>query len=299
MEPLNPKLGSNVPNPAAAPKPSAPNVWLRLFVFVFIGFVSLTGIGLALYGWAGTLATGIAASFGSAALANGITLRIYERGRLDDIGLDFSRAAGTNFGWGFLGGLGSAVLVAVIPLLTGLAKLEPAAPQTHLAWSFAFVAVGLFFGAVGEEMLFRGYGFQILLQRWGPFATVLPISVIFAWAHADNPAANWLALLNTFAWGILLGLCFLRSGDLWLPIGVHFGWNFALPMFGVNLSGHTMSVTGYTMTWNASPLWSGGDYGLEGSILTLLVLPLTGFYLWRAPILVRRPFLLGGPEEGE
>lgn len=295
MESIDTNLGGAPPE---MPKISPPNVWLRLFVFIFIGFVSLTGIGLVLYGWAGTLVTGIAASFGAAALANGITLRIYERGRLDDIGLDFSPASFKNLGWGFLGGLGSALIVAAIPLLTGMATLEQTVPQTHLASSFAFVALGLFFGAVGEEMLFRGYGFQILLKRWGPFATVLPTSVIFAWAHAENPDAHWLALVNTFAWGVLLGLCFLRSGDLWLPIGVHFGWNFTLPLFGVNLSGHTMSVSGYTMNWNAGPIWSGGSYGLEGSILTLLILPVAGFYLWKAPIAVRRPFLLNDAEEG-
>ena len=48
----------------------------------------------------------------------------------------------------------------------------------------------LIFGAAGEEMLFRGYGFQILLQRFGPFTTILPVGVLFGALHACNPHAS-------------------------------------------------------------------------------------------------------------
>ena len=70
------------------------------------------------------------------------------------------------------------------------------------------------------------------------------------------------------AWGILLGYAVWRTGALWLPIGLHFGWNVALPLLGSNLSGFTMGVTGYTLEWNVGVLWSGGGYGVEGSLLT-------------------------------
>lgn len=284
---------------ASAPaRPPQPRIWARLVLFAFIAWVVYLGVGLLLYFLgAGTLITGIAASFMAAAVANGVTLRIYERGKLEDIGLDLSQSALYNGGLGFAGGLAAAALVGFVPVITGLASFTPAPPQPNPVLSFAFIAVGLLFGAIGEEMLFRGYAFQMLLKRWGPFSTILPMAVIFAWGHANNPETSWLALGNTFAWGVLLGFCFLRSGDLWLPIGVHFGWNFTLPLFGTNLSGHTMSVTGYSMSWNAGPVWSGGGYGLEGSVFTLLVLPLVGLYLWKAPVRVRKPFLLSGPEE--
>ncbi len=84
--------------------------------------------------------------------------------------------------------------------------------------------------------------------------------------------------------GILFGIAFLRSHDLWLPIGLHFGWNFTLPMFGVNLSGITIKPTGLEILWKAGPLWSGGEYGPEASVLTSAVLILLAIYLWKAPI---------------
>ena len=105
----------------------------------------------------------------------------------------------------------------------------------------------------------------------GPFATILPTSLIFGLMHSANPGASSLGIINTVAWGILLGWAVWRTGALWLPIGLHFGWNVMLPLLGSNLSGLTMGVTGYTLAWNVGVLWSGGSYGVEGSMLTTAV----------------------------
>jgi len=126
---------------------------------------------------------------------------------------------------------------------------------------------------------------------------VLPFGVLFGLAHASNPGITPLGLFNTMAWGVLLGYAFVRSGDLWLPIGLHFGWNWALPLFGTGLSGFTMELTGYALHWRIGAVWSGGDYGPEGGILTsMVVLPLA-LYLWKAPIRRQRAFLLRDSEE--
>jgi hypothetical protein len=81
---------------------------------------------------------------------------------------------------------------------------------------------------------------------------------------------------------------------LWLPIGLHFGRNFTLPLFGVNVSGLRMKVTGYEMSWTAGHLWSGGDYGPEASLLTSVVLFVLAVYLWKARIR-RQPSPLTDP----
>jgi uncharacterized protein len=126
----------------------------------------------------------------------------------------------------------------------------------------------LLFGAFGEELLFHGYAFQLLMKRLGPYQTILPAGVLFGLAHANNPAASQLGIANTMLWGVLFGYAYLRSGSLWLPIGLHYGWNWMLPLFGVNLSGFTMGVTGRRLRWSAGEIWSGGDYGPEASLLT-------------------------------
>jgi hypothetical protein len=150
-----------------------------------------------------------------------------------------------------------------------MAILQRAPAAAAHPWAtFAMSGVAIFFGALGEELLFRGYAFQLLIRSLGPFATILPTSALFGLMHAGNPNATALGIVNTVAWGILLGYAVWRTGALWLSIGLHFGWNIALPLLGSNLSGFTMGVTGYTLEWNVGVLWSGGGYGVEGSLLT-------------------------------
>lgn len=264
---------------------------VRIGVFAFLAVAGITLFPLAMRPIGGFVIAGLLGVFAAAAVANALTLRIYERGRLTDIGLGWTNDSQWNAGLGVIGGAGAAVLVLGIPLLVGWAEFRPASEPG--GWpEIMFVAVLLLFGAFGEEMLFRGYGFQVLLRHAGPFATILPTSVLFGLAHSTNAGADELSLANTVAWGVILGVAFLRSGDLWLPIGLHYGWNLTLPLFGVRLSGFKMEVTGYAIRWRIGDLWSGGDYGPEGGLITSIVLLALAVYLWKAPIHGQEAFLL-------
>jgi hypothetical protein len=132
-------------------------------------------------------------------------------------------------------------------------------------------------------------------ERFG--AAIVPVGVLFALMHSGNPNANWFGLANTAGLGILVGYAFFRPRDLWLPIGLHFGWNFTLPLFGVNLSGLRMNITGHEMVWTAGNLWSGGEYGPGASLLTSAVLFLLFVYLWKAPLRRQRSLLTDPPAE--
>jgi uncharacterized protein len=267
-------------------------VLLRVGVFALIAI-----LGYYIFPWAMIIVGSpfvIAAlsTFAAAAVANAIALRIYERGQLADIGLGWTAASRRNLALGVLGGIGAGIVVLGGPILFRVADLEPA-PDQRAQWSsLLFVSIVLLFGAVGEEMLFRGYGFQVLVKAIGPFATILPISVLFGLAHTQNLHFTWLALLNTILWGIVLGYAFILSGDLWLPVGLHFGWNWVLPLLGANLSGFTMGVTGYSLHWKIGELWSGGEYGPEGGWFTTAVVAALFFYLHKAPIQHQDAFLL-------
>jgi hypothetical protein len=246
------------------------------YYFVFPIIIAMIGAPVFVISTLGT--------FAAAAVANTLAVRIYERGRLADIGLGWTAASRRNLSFGVLGGIGAALVVAVIPLVLRGADLE-SVPNEHFRWqSMLFVSILLLFGAVGEEMLFRGYGFQVLVKGIGPFATILPVAVLFGLAHSQNLNFGPLALVNTILWGVVLGYAYLRSGDLWLPIGLHFGWNWALPLLGVNLSGFTMDVTGYAMHWKLGERWSGGAYGPEGGLLTTAVAIGLFVYVGKAPI---------------
>ncbi len=272
-------------------------VALRVGVYVFLSFTGMVIFSNVLLPLGGYLVAAALSVFAAAAIANAITLRIYERGLLADIGFHWNRASRRNLLLGLAGGAGAAGLMLGMPLLAGLAELRPDPEYPASLASFAFVSVVLLFGATGEELLFRGYGFQVLLKALGPYATILPAGVLFGFAHSANQNAGQLGLINTAAWGVLLGLAVYRSGDLWLAIGLHFGWNWMLPVFGVNLSGFTMKITGYAMHWKVGELWSGGAYGPEGGLFTSAAVLLVGYFLWKAPILRQPAYLWQSSEE--
>jgi membrane protease YdiL (CAAX protease family) len=263
-------------------------------------FVILAVLGLQIFpliinfilGPGGYVITAALGTFAAAAVANAISLRVYERGRLADIGLDWNADSRRNLSLGILGGIGAAFVVLILPILTQQAEVQ-VEPNAKPQWaSLAFVTVVLLFGAVGEEMLFRGYAFQVLVRAFGPFATILPWAVLFGVAHMNNRNVVPLGVVNTVLWGIVLGFAFIRSGDLWLPIGLHFGWNWTLPLLGVNLSGFTIDLTGLALHWKASEIFSGGAYGPEGGVFTTGIVAALFVYLFRAPIRTQEAFLL-------
>ncbi|HLJ46693.1 MAG TPA: type II CAAX endopeptidase family protein [Bryobacteraceae bacterium] len=271
--------------------PKLQSALIHVGVFVVIAFLGIIILPTLLIPF-GVFIAAAMGTFAAAAIANAITLRIFERGRLSDVGLGWTASSRRNLAVGLLGGILAGAIVLLGPVAMRMADLE-AVPKEQTHWaSILFISVVLLFGAIGEEMLLRGYAFQLLVRAAGPFATILPTSVIFALLHANNPNFGFLAGFNTFLFGVLLGYSFLRSGDLWLPIGIHFGWNWALPLLGVNLSGLTIGVTGYTMHWKIGGLWSGGAYGPEGGLLTTAIVVLLYFYLEKAPLMPQEPYLL-------
>ena len=265
---------------------------LRFSMFALFGWGGLFVFTPLMYFVADFLIAAALGTFAAAAVANALCLRIYERGQLAHIGMHWNRDSRRNLLLGLAGGAGAALLVVVPPLLVGAASLQADPDYPAGFASFFFVTLALLFGAVGEELLFRGYGFQILLARLGPFATILPFGVVFGIFHMANQNSSILGVVNTVGWGILLGISMLRSGDLWLPIGLHFGWNWVLPVFGANLSGFSIKIAGYGLQWKAGEIWSGGAYGPEASILTSIILGALNVYLWVAPVRTQEAFLL-------
>jgi len=126
---------------------------------------------------------------------------------------------------------------------------------------------------LSEELLFRGYAFQTLLRGIGPLLSISLSSVVFALAHISNPNTSLLGFTNIFLVGVLFSLLYLRSGSLWLPVGLHAGWNFALLFFHVPVSGFAIPFsTPFLTVLTGHRLLTGGSFGLEGGVIVSIVL---------------------------
>ena len=258
---------------------------IQIAIFAALFYGSLCFFFNPILLWlAGNLAGPTLAVLFSALLATWLALRIYEDMPVFVMGFWWNRSSVDNLLLGLAGGIGAAVVAVGPALVSGMAHVSSVHPPD--AGGLVFAILCLAAGAAGEELFFRGYAFQLLAARLGPSAAILPVGVVFGLMHSSNPHATWLGLANTAGFGILFGYAWCRSHDLWLPIGLHFGWNVTLPAFGADLSGIRIfnDIAGREMAWRAGAFWSGGGYGPEASILTSLALIPLALFLWKAPI---------------
>jgi membrane protease YdiL (CAAX protease family) len=232
----------------------------------------------------------------AAAVSSALAIAIFESRRLGDTGLAWVNGTFRNLIIGI--GLGfAAAALAILPAVAfGVAHFHYSS-DADVSWAGAlFTPVLLFCGALGEEIAFRGFALQYLMRGYGRWAAIVGTGVLFGLFHAGNPGATTMSTINTAGFGIVFGAAVLRSHDLWLPAGIHFAWNTALPFLGVGLSGITIKVTGYELLWNAGDFWSGGSYGPEASALTSMVIVLLLIAIWKVPAVKGSAYLAAEAE---
>ena len=138
-----------------------------------------------------------------------------------------------------------------------------------------FIAV-----SIAEETYVRGYVLKNLLKSFNPIISLIISSVIFSLLHFFNPNVNYIALTELFIAGILLGVSYVYTKNLWFPIALHLSWNFFQVMFGFNVSGmDTYSLIEFEILENNNI--NGGDFGFEGSYLSILFSLIMIYFLWK------------------
>ncbi len=186
----------------------------------------------------------------------------------------------SDLGWSTDGFTTEAVMGLFMgPALLGIAALLMLA-SGHLAWvdiswdpSSLFVSLGLMaIIAFSEELAFRGYVLNNLMESFSNKWVALILSaVVFAAFHFTSPGIFALDFVNLFLAGLLLGLNYIYTKNLWYSFFFHFSWNFFQgPILGFRVSGLTFPSLLQAET-KGDLFITGGDFGLEGSILTTLV----------------------------
>src|ERR1700677_1949784 len=216
--------------------------------------------------------------FGYAAMA-----RVFSRQRepIRGMGLVFRSGWQREFGLGVA--LGWGMLVAsILPLVLsgGLIIAFWAIPRQFGILFIDLLVLAV--AALAEEVAFRGYPFQRLIDAMGPTLATIVFSLVFAALHMFNPAANRASFVVTVFSSWLLSVAYLRTRALWVCWGWHFAWNASMcVLFGLPVSGIT-EFSPVIQSNTVGPTWiTGGDYGPEASAVTAIVILIGIFIVYR------------------
>ena len=258
--------------------------WRLLAQLLLLLFVSLPAAILLVF-WPANIAINLVIGNGVPIVVSVfVARRIFDRRSFRSLGLHLNRQAGQDV----LVGVGIAVLqtslVFFLELAFGWLKVERFAWQQRsplsvlwgfLLWLVIFIAVGFY-----EELFSRGYQLQNLEEGLNTFWGVLLSSMVFGAAHFLNPNANWFSAVGITLSGIFLAYAYLTTRQLWLPIGLHIGWNLFLgPVFGFPVSG--LDSSGLVQAVVEGPiLFTGGGFGPEAGLILLPALGVGALLIW-------------------
>jgi uncharacterized protein len=170
-------------------------------------------------------------------------------------------------------GAGMATTAVLVILALGGITLTVGVVGTDIA--LELIVLALF--ALFEEALFRGVLWNWIAPRWGFWVALVVTTLLFSIFHIGEMGSQWMGIANVLWAGILLGILRQMGGSIWLAWGWHWGWNAALAVgFGDYLSGTLRFPQTLGRIYGDERLWlNGGDFGIEGSLITFILLGLT------------------------
>ena len=206
-------------------------------------------------------------------LASGIMGRIEGR-TIADYGLPWRRMFRVQYWQGVLLGFASITGLLVAMRAAGVFYFGSIALHGPYIWKWAIVYAFVFIlVALREEFRARGYGLFTLSAGIGFWSAAILSAAFFGYSHHGNSGEDWIGLFNAGAFGLLACFLLRRTGNLWMPIGLHMAFDWGETYFyGVADSGQTLP--GHLLNSSSSgPAWlSGGTVGPEGSLLCTLLI---------------------------
>lgn len=259
----------------------AASAWVRLPV-LFVLMLVVDAAGSGINGVAdGNPVTGLIVGVVTAGLALGaytLLVRYLEGRRPQELAPERARP---ELWRGALMGLGLFSVTIGLVAMTGGYDIR--------GWgSFggALTTMGLMSCAsVTEELAFRGALFRILEERTGTWGALAFSAIAFGGLHLINPDATfWGALAIAVEAGLMFGAIYAATRSLWLPIGLHFGWNMAEQgIYGTSVSGAGSGTGGLLNAVVSGPqILTGGDFGPEASVFAVLVCLVPTVFFLRA-----------------
>lgn len=160
----------------------------------------------------------------------------------------------------------------------------------HLKGSLLFGFLLLFLiQSFSEEIIMRSYLIPTIERRLGTWAALIITSVGFMAMHLGNAGISVIGCLDLLLGGIFMGLLFIKFRNIWAPTGFHVAWNyFQSTIFGFEVSGFK-TYSWFVLDEKGHDIFTGGEFGFEGSIFSILFLSLSILFLWqRSPDLLHQ-----------
>jgi membrane protease YdiL (CAAX protease family) len=245
------------------------SVPVRLLVF----FVTLAAVdilcqmalrllrGVSSAPWGGVLAVVCAVGAGAVMIAAyRLLVRSIEQRTAQELGRRHAARLALS---GVVGGAALFTAVEMVLAWKGVAHFGPYAGTAYLGHAIAVSLVA----AVGEEIVFRGVVFRIVEEGFGTLVALVFSAGLFGVLHGFNHGASTVSTVAiALEAGILLAAAYTATRSLWLPIGLHFGWNFTEGgVFGAAVSGNAAHGL-VSSTLSGDALWTGGAFGPEASV---------------------------------
>jgi len=272
-------------------------VW-RLLLFVSIATLAIAGLVAVLSivisfdtGGLGEMVLEFAVLTAGLLIASAVMMRWVERRPFAAIGLPLGKDMWR--GWLQGAGIGAAFMVLIVVVQTVVGWLRPTPDAgTVTAWLGMQAGMALMFAvaAAAEELLMRGYAFQVLVEGTGVWPAVIITSVLFALIHLGNPNIDAIALVNVGLAGVILAGVYLRTRSLWVAIGLHWAWNWVMAgWFDLPVSGIDFDVPGYDTVELGPDTFTGGVFGPEAGIVLTFVAMLLIVWIYNTPRLKKSP----------
>jgi hypothetical protein len=193
-------------------------------------------------------------------------VRLFERRAVEELALR------PGVRWVGLGiALGFGLFVAVYAVLTAMGVATWAGFQGFSGMGPMLLMAVM--SGVGEELAIRGVLFRVVEDSVGTTAALVVSAVIFGLLHAANPGATLVSTVGIMLEaGVMLAGAYAWSRNLWLPIGLHFAWNFTEGgVFGAAVSGGAgKGLVAVALSPHAGALITGGAFGPEASVVTIV-----------------------------
>jgi membrane protease YdiL (CAAX protease family) len=238
--------------------------WLRAVILLIVYVSASVGAGFFISSFEIWVGISLIIAIGLVYLFR----KYIDKKSFEGIGLDFSKCYPDAVIGAFLGIFLVSAGALLIFYFRGIEWIDIVANTRELFTS----AVLLLMVAFSEEIVFRGYVLRNLMKSFNKWVALLISSTLFTLVHVSNPDVPWTGLLNTFIGGLLIGITYINTRSLWLPISFHFTWNFMQgPLVGFSVSGISFRSL-FLLETKGNPLLSGGNYGFEGSLLASFLL---------------------------